>query len=538
MLRCVIPAARAAADAQPAVNVEARRVIRRQILHRRRALPRVALLIRVRVDARDLVREIRLVGDERKTRHLVQRIEELLRRILRLERGVKAIAHRLAIELRCAGCWPAGRCGGIDLARHVADKHIGLRVRIRREQARQKGPRAQHRCRTDRQGRGIDCAVRVRRRAVVQRVADRRAGCGAGDRDCLRRGEKAALHAERGVCDEARDRHRAIRRARCGRGEIRGRSRGQAVGDIGPLLRVRGRELRGDGRVRPLQCEVFAAGAELEIGMQRRRGVGAVFRGGEDDGIRAALDDEIRKRPHRRAAHELPAIRGDSEWVRVVNLDPVLLRAVLIQECRAVVGEEFIEHERLRGRADMDRHRARDCTGGIRRRERVSGRHRWRHRYRARRASRTCERAVVDRYGRRVHHIPREAHRRTRGREHARRGGDPARRRREAIDDRRRCGIGAAGDVILVLEIPADLVNAIRRQHAVIDDDLRHAPVPIACERALRIPQPKRRRESLLSAGDRQHDVRRAWGKGGRRRVIDHDRSRRRVSGEIIRISR
>src|SRR4030095_16830068 len=91
MLRKLVVPAVAAANAQSRVDLEFSGTVRQQIFDGGRALPFVTLVERIDINTDGGIGQVRLVRDERDTRNLLQRIEKLLGRVLRLESGVKSV---------------------------------------------------------------------------------------------------------------------------------------------------------------------------------------------------------------------------------------------------------------------------------------------------------------------------------------------------------------------------------------------------------------------------------------------------------------
>ena len=106
----------------------------------------------------------------------------------------------------------------------------------------------------------------------------------------------------------------------------------------------------------------FARIAELEIRVQHRRRIRAIFSRGKHHEIPAPRERHRRDAPfhrHRRVIAQPPAIEIHVRRRRIQQLDPIGIRAVFIRRRRAIFGDEFIDD-------DLRLHRARkreQCKG-------------------------------------------------------------------------------------------------------------------------------------------------------------------------------
>ena len=226
--RVVVNAARTAVDAQAGFEVKAGGAVRLDPLDRGAALPRVAALLRVGIEAGGRVKKIGL-GQRQAQRG--QRAQRVANRVPWLRRGV----HHIRIHRVIGGRGIADRpprliraprrvkTRGIHrLHLDAVDEKVALRVRVRRHEIGEHRRGAQHGRGVyiqQRAGRGRGRAVAGRGRTAVGRVDDRRAGSRRGDRGGERHVVVAAVHAERGVVHEAGV-ARVVQPARRGRSEI------------------------------------------------------------------------------------------------------------------------------------------------------------------------------------------------------------------------------------------------------------------------------------------------------------------------------
>ena len=119
-------------------------------------------------------------------------------------------------------------------------------------------------------------------------------------------------------------------------------------------MRWEGRsELRRNGDAIGLdEGEVFAAGAEFEIGVQRCPGQAAVLPRGEHDQGRPRGEIGGREPPFRQVARgvrERPAIEIDGRGAAVLDFNPVFECAILVRQRARVAGHELGNDDRAGG---------------------------------------------------------------------------------------------------------------------------------------------------------------------------------------------
>ena len=126
------------------------------------------------------------------------------------------------------------------------------------------------------------------------------------------------------------------------------------VGDVVALLRV-GSEAGGHypRRIRRVQPEMFAGGVELEVGVPLPVDGAPALAGGEDHPILPGRQGCLRQRPEARDGRvvaERPAGQMDRFGPVVVDLDPILRLAVLVEEAaRSQVGGEDLGDAQIVG---------------------------------------------------------------------------------------------------------------------------------------------------------------------------------------------
>ncbi len=147
------------------------------------------------------------------------------------------------------------------------------------------------------------------------------------------------------------DRRGGIRGARSRSGQVAWEAGlGAAIGQIGSLGRVGRRQLRDGlaGRVRPEEAEVFAAGFQLEAGMQLTRSRRPVFSRGEDDEVFPRRQRSRGEGPHGRLGAVVgqgPAGELDRLGSQIAQLNPVRAVAIFISKASLVRCEQLVDNK-------------------------------------------------------------------------------------------------------------------------------------------------------------------------------------------------
>ena len=197
-------------DADTAVRVDvAARLLK--VLERARLLPQVAYALRVLINA-ICAEEIRRCDGDTQRRQAVHGFVDSVSGLggachIRIHFVVRRHDAHSGTIIRVHACIVApvrrpsrGRGG---LRGDVRVENISLRVGVARRERWSECLRPEHRGRSDRDAAAGNHGAGGCRFAAVGRVVDERAGCGAGDDHILRGGEKAAVHAEHRIRDEA-----------------------------------------------------------------------------------------------------------------------------------------------------------------------------------------------------------------------------------------------------------------------------------------------------------------------------------------------
>ena len=152
-----------------------------------------------------------------------------------------------------------------------------------------------------------------------------------------------------GLADRAVGEHpvtSALARADQGGGAL---DEGDAVGDVGSLGGIGGAEgvrpnRRAGGRVRVVEAEEPARPAQAEVGVERCRGVGAVFPGGPDQQGAVGRDGDRGEGPLflvQAGVGQPPAAEVDRAGAGVQQLDPIRAVAVFVLDANPVVREKL-----------------------------------------------------------------------------------------------------------------------------------------------------------------------------------------------------
>ena len=281
--------------------------------------------------------------------------------------------------------------GGLRIRRRLRDdilhENVSIRVHIRRAVARLVSNGAHRHGAIHRDRHGVNRARRFAGPRAIGRVADDRARRVARQRQRLRCGKEAAVHAELRVLHIAGKAAR-IRRAWRGRGEVAWLQRiaKQAERHAFVLLGIKCSTragFRDDGHaIRLHQSQIFAASIKAEIRVQRRAGHAQIFAGRKDHHVGAGGQIHRRERPLlqiRRIVREEKSLQQRDAAAGIVQLDPVRLAAVCVHDERAViVGHELID-DRHAGNDHAHRRLAGNRAVPVCRRQRVGPCRRRRH---------------------------------------------------------------------------------------------------------------------------------------------------------------
>ena len=148
------------------------------------------------------------------------------------------------------------------------------------------------------------------------------------------------------------------RRRACRDQHTRGLQDRKTVAHVRHLEREDRRELARHGEIRSDESEVFAAGLQFEVGVERPSRHAPVFVRSEDDQVGVRRDVRRRERPLddvRPQVREVPAREVDRVGVRIMNLNPVFRTAVLVEQGAGVRGGKFRDEKVVGGPQRRDR---------------------------------------------------------------------------------------------------------------------------------------------------------------------------------------
>ena len=182
--------------------------------------------------------------------------------------------------------------------------------------------------------------------AVVQGVANGAGTGGVAERKCERTvGIDAGLEREARLAGEPGPARRILRTRRGGR-EIAHQIWIHAIASIRHIRLLGEIWIKNGGHIglRIQQGQIAAGFAELEIGVQRRRNIRSILRGGPNDEILVGRQRHSGQAPFGQICSGIaqePAVQIRVLRPRVEQFDPILPRAVVILDAVAVVGHEL-----------------------------------------------------------------------------------------------------------------------------------------------------------------------------------------------------